>query len=186
MIQDITCEAEKIINSGSSIIKTDEIKQWLNVTKQQQVNDKLIRRVLLHEFDLKYHKVKKNAYNSNSERNLILRQQFAFKLLDLLWEGKRIINIDESWISDTNFTRMRWAKTDTPNSVEEHQVNPRLSLLAAIDTEGQVYIALTQRNTDTDVMKLYIWHLVQILEKEDKDFRENIVIQLDGARYHTN
>ena len=62
---------------------------------------------------------------------------------------------------------------------------PRISLIAAIDTSGNVYAALTQRNTDTDVMRLYMWHLVQRLEKEDPNFRSNTVFQLDGAKYHT-
>ena len=64
-------------------------------------------------------------------------------LLDLLWQGKRVINIDESWVSDTNYSRKCWAKTDVPNSVEEVSVSPRISVIAAIDTEGEVYVALT-------------------------------------------
>jgi hypothetical protein len=64
-------------------------------------------------------------------------------LLNLLWEGKRIINIDESWVSDTNYSRKCWAKADIPNSVEEVAVSPRISVIAAVDTEGAVYVALT-------------------------------------------
>jgi hypothetical protein len=60
-----------------------------------------------------------------------------------LWQGKRIINIDESWVSDTNYTRKCWAKTDTPNSSEEMAVSPRISVIAAVDTDGAVYLALT-------------------------------------------
>ena len=81
---------------------------------------------------------------------------------------------------------MRWASTDIPNSMELQQVNPRLSLIAAIDTEGKIFVALTQVNTNTDVMKLYLWHLVQHLEKEDANFRQNTIFQLDGVRYHTS
>ena len=65
-------------------------------------------------------------------------------------------------------------------------MNPRISLIAAIDTDGKLYYALTQVNTNTDVMKLFMWHLVQRLEKEDSHFRENTVFQLDGAKYHTS
>ena len=64
-------------------------------------------------------------------------------------------------------------------------MSPRIAIIAAIDVNGYVYLSLTQRNTDTDVMRLYIWHLVQRLEKEDANFRENSIFQLDGARYHT-
>ena len=34
-------------------------------------------------------------------------------------------------------------------------------------------------------MKLYIWNLVQLLEKKDANFRQRVVLQLDGASWHT-
>ena len=57
---------------------------------------------------LKYKKIKKIPFHGNSEKNLVLRQQFAMKLLELLQEGKRILNIDESWLTGTNFKRSMW------------------------------------------------------------------------------
>ena len=49
----------------------------------------------------KYKKIKRIAFKGNAERNLVLRQQFGMKLLELLQAGKRIINVDETWIADT-------------------------------------------------------------------------------------
>ena len=39
-------------------------------------------------------------------------------------------------------------------------MNPRIALIGAIDTEGDIYLALTQVNTDTEIMKLYLSKLV--------------------------
>ena len=36
----------------------------------------------------------------------------------------------------------------TTNSVEEGVVKPRISLIGAIDTEGDIYLALTQVDTN--------------------------------------
>ena len=33
---------------------------------------------------------------------------------------------------------------------------PRISVIAAVDTEGDVYVSLTQVNTDTPIMKMYL------------------------------
>ena len=65
------------------------------------------------------------------------------KMIPLLKDGKRIINIDESWLNETNFTRQIWAPPKTPATVPLAPVTHRLSLIAALDTEGRVYYSLT-------------------------------------------
>ena len=57
---------------------------------------------------LKYKKVKKIAFKGNAKKNLVLRQLFGMKLLEVLEQGKRIINVDETWINDTQFIRSKW------------------------------------------------------------------------------
>jgi hypothetical protein len=37
-----------------------------------------------------------------------MRQQFAKMVIDFLVDGKRILNIDETWIGQTNFRRQKW------------------------------------------------------------------------------
>ena len=59
-------------------------------------------------------------------------------MLELLGEGKRIINIDESWINETNFTRKMWVPKNTTASITSQIVTPRLALIAALDTDGRV------------------------------------------------
>ena len=41
----------------------------------------------------------------NQERCLVLRQQYALRMLALLEQGRRIINVDESWLNGTRFLR---------------------------------------------------------------------------------
>ena len=57
-------------------------------------------------------------------------------------------------------------------------------MIAALDTEGQIYVSLTQFNTDTDVMLLFLSRLALVLSNESSDWRRNTVILLDGATYH--
>ena len=55
----------------------------------------------------------------NTERCLVLRQQYAMQMLTLLESGRRIINVDESWLNGTRFVRRIWAPTDSPASVTD-------------------------------------------------------------------
>jgi hypothetical protein len=49
-------------------------------------------------------------------------------------------------------------------------------LLAAIDTGGLLYMALTTVNTTSEVVCLFVKQLVAVLEQEDPNFREKTVL----------
>lgn len=57
-------------------------------------------------------------------------------------------------------------------------------MIAAVDTEGDVYLSFTQVNTNADVMQLYLTQLVIELERDRPYFRKDTVLLLDGASYH--
>ena len=116
----------------------------------------------------------------------MLRQQYALKMLPLLESGRRIINVDESWLNQTRFIRKIWVPTDTAATISDKQVQPRISLLAALDTNGGIWFALTQANTDADVMATFLRALVQQLDQETPGWQENTTILLDNAAWHTN
>ena len=113
---------------------------------------------------MRFHKVKRVPFKGNSERSLVVRQQCAKKLLELLEQGFRIFNIDESWINEVDFQRRKWHDRTESNSLPRKTVSPRLSLLAAIDTEGSLYMAITTVNTTSEVVCLFVKQLVNALE----------------------
>ena len=65
-------------------------------------------------------------------------------------------------------------------------MNPRISLIAAIDNKGNAWYALNQSNTDSSVMLLFLKGLAETLDYEIPGWREETVFLLDGARYHTS
>ena len=77
-------------------------------------------------------------------------------MLELLLNDWTVINVDESWINETNYTRMMWSPPYAPNTVTSKTVTPRLALIAALDTNGKVYYSMTQTNTDSDTMMLFM------------------------------
>jgi len=107
------------------------------------------------------------------------------KLLPRLQAGTRILNIDESWLNETNFTRKMWCPAGAPATVIQRPISHRLALIAALDTEGDIYFSLTQSNTNQQVMLIFLIHLVKQLDQEQPSWKENTILLLDGARYHT-
>ena len=76
-----------------------------------------IRLAMKKELCLGYRRVQKVPIQGNSERCLVLRQQYALTILPLLQSGRRIINVDESWINETNFTRKMWCPSDAAGTI---------------------------------------------------------------------
>ena len=57
-------------------------------------------------------------------------------------------------------------------------------MIAALDTDGNLYLSLTQFNTDSDAMLMFLSHLCTTLSAESPDWRENTIWLLDNAPYH--
>ena len=105
-------------------------------------------------------------------------------MLQLLDEGKRIINIDETWLPHLDFRNKKWRQRGDTNSVSTKTLSHRVNMIAALDTDGRLYLSLTQFNTDADVMLMFMSRLAQVLTEEDPNWRENTYWLLDNAPYH--
>ena len=97
--------------------------------------------------------------------------------------GRRVINVDESALNSLEFPGRLWVPASRTATVPLGQ---RLSLLAAIDTDGRVWCALSQATTDDDTMLLFVTSQVETLDVETPGWKRDTVILLDGARYHTS
>jgi len=81
---------------------------------------------------------------------------------------------------------MMWRPPNSPGTMIAKQVAPRLSLICALDSNGNAYYSLSQINTDSDMLMLYMRHLLRRLDEESADWRDNTIFLLDGAKYHTS
>ena len=57
-------------------------------------------------------------------------------------------------------------------------------MIAALDTVGDLYLSLLQNNTNQYSFNEYMVQLVDQLDMDRPGWREDTVIQLDGARWH--
>ena len=111
-----------------------------------------------------YRMIRRIPIQANSDQSLIKRQQYALKMIELLKKGKTILNVDESWISVSSFTRKQWCPTDGTGTVSNKSLSMKVAVIAAIDTEGRVYFALTHSLTNSEVIGMFFDHLCKILD----------------------
>ena len=106
------------------------------------------------------------------------------RMIELLKEGRLILNVDESWVAQTNFTRKLWVPANAPATVTQAPVTPRLSLIVALDSEGRIFYSMTQAATDQNVMMIFLIKLVEQLDIALPDWRDHTALLLDNATYH--
>ena len=97
-------------------------------------------KILKDDFGLQYRHMTKAAPHINSVRNRVLRQQQVMEYIKVLNTGKTCICIDETDLEYTNGRFMRWCRRDLPNSKPSMHVYPRISIILALSTRGEMYI----------------------------------------------
>ena len=88
-------------------------------------------------------------------------------MFDLLDQNVRLVNIDESWIPAKDNRYMKWRAAADSNSVAIKKLSRRITILAAIDTRGNVYQSVSQHNSTAQTMRVFITQLVEVLDNED-------------------
>ena len=63
---------------------------------------------------------------------------------------------------------------------------PRISVIVGLDSTGAVYLSLTQANSNSKIMEIFFRQLTLKLDGERPNWRDNTVIILDNASYHSS
>ena len=67
------------------------------------------------------------------------------------------------------------------NTAPDKTLSQKLNIITAMSSDGDVWIALTICNTDSNVLMLFMTHLANALTKEAADWRSSTVFLLDGV-----
>ena len=81
---------------------------------------------------------------------------------------------------------MKWQPKDQNNTVPSLSMSPRISVILGIDSLGQTYLSLTQANSNSGMIEIYLRELVKKLDEQRSDWRDNTVLLFDNASYHTS
>ena len=84
-----------MLNDKNVVISSlSSLASHLKETYQMDKKPWFLASILKEDLGMRYRTIKPMSMNTNSERNLVLRQQFALELIKLLTSGKRLINVD--------------------------------------------------------------------------------------------
>ena len=158
-----------------------QVAMELNHKLDEKYKRHQVAKIMKVDMGLQYRRIQTVALHTNSDKNRILRQQFAMQLVTLLRQGKRIINVDESWLSTSDFRSMKWRAHRSNNSLPKAQMAPRISMIVGIETSGAVYLSLLQSNNDSRTMELFFKSLSKKLDAERPGWRKNTVILMDNV-----
>ena len=67
------------------------------------------------------------------------------------------------------------------NTAPDKILSQKINIITALSSDGEVWIALTTCNTDSDVLMLFMRYLAAALSKESADWRDSTVFVLDGV-----
>ena len=95
-----------------------------------------------------------------------------------------MINIDETWANETSFIRKTWSEKDGKGNAHLNSVSPRISMITALDTDGHFWFTLSQANTDSNMITLFLHSLTRELDIESPGWQEDTIILWDNASYH--
>ena len=77
-------------------------------------------------------------------------------MINLLNEGFMVINVDETFLNVSDLRYMKWRARGDTNSLRERAINPLLKVFAAVSTDGEIFMAVSQINTDSDSFCLFM------------------------------
>jgi len=173
-----------MVTDKDIIFSADQVASRVMKDTALIVSNNEVRNVMKRDLDMSYQKMKRSALHANSEYNLVLRQRYAIKMFTLTQKKTVFLNIDETWLDASDYTRHGWQQRSSSCSVPLLQVRPRISMITGLDSLGNIYLSLTQSNSNQKVMEVFFRQLVLKLNKDRIDWRDNTVIVLDNASYH--
>ena len=110
IVQSLT-DKHMFIDSAQTVKKI--LKEDHDINAKAQA----VRNIMSQDLDMRYRKVVPVSLHSNTPKNLIMRQRFAMKYLEILKSKKTILNIDETWLGMSDFRRMKWRPAGSTNSI---------------------------------------------------------------------
>ena len=116
----------------------------------------------------------------------IVSKQIAFWKFYSKWKNQhlKIIQVDEFLVGRGTHANMAWSKCGESGYAIQDAITSRFSVIAAIWNSNIELVAISNSNTNGEVFYEFMKLLSQEIKDRYGDFKDRIVITLDGERYH--
>ena len=92
----------------------------------------------------------------------------------------KFVCIDETQLSYSDGRFRAWQSKDAPNTHGCEPVWPRVSIILALSSLGDLYLSILQGNSNSDLMRLFVSSLAERMDGEDKAWRDKTIWIWDG------
>ena len=90
-------------DAGQVIDSVKKLQHDLKEEKGMEVKYREMASIMKKDLNMSFRKIQAVSVRTNSEKNLVLRQQFAVNLIQVLKSGKRVLNVDQTWLGMSDF-----------------------------------------------------------------------------------
>ena len=114
---------------------------------------------------LKYRRLKPVKETHNHPLVLTERKNASEIMISLIRDGRVLVNIDETVISQTTFHSKVWSSGKEGFAPKENRWRDSLKLIAAIDTEGRLFYSVSENNSNMQMFSTFLRQLVSHYER---------------------
>lgn len=186
---------KKIHNRGRTLIaqyleewqfpvQSSDIDKQLRKDAHLRVSRRLICQYLRDELKRSYKTIKPISFRHNLKPSKMQRQIAAYHYIKLLYEGKTIINVDESIINQTDQRSKGWVPKGQPKWIDHSQRLNKVNITAATDSKEGFYFTINKGSNNSLTFISVLLKLCSHLSSRSSTWRSDYVIMLDNARYH--
>ena len=101
-----------------------------------------------------------------------------------MFNGFRVINIDESSITNTIGKSRSWSVKNQDFFFERNQTLSSFNIIAGVSNKGEAFFTMNMGRTTSKTFYWYLLKLVECLDQEDSHWRKSTILLLDNASYH--
>ena len=116
---------------------------------------------------MSYKRLKRINYRHNVNSSKLQRQYAAQQLINFLYSGKTVINIDESIIDETDFRKKGWSPIGTDAYTYNSQRLDKVSIIGGVSNRGDFYYTINLGINNSERFWYFLLKLCNHLNASD-------------------
>jgi hypothetical protein len=155
------------LSEFSSPVQIPELRQRLQKDHNYKISTSQLRKYLKQSLGMRYRVLGVVGAQFDSPFNVLMRQIAASEYIKNLFEGKEVINIDESIIRSSDSRKRGWVQARNRILVSKALRLPQISIITAITNRGRTFFTINKGKNTSATFAYFLTKLCQELDSTD-------------------